>query len=166
MNVFVFAFSIKPTCRLTEDHFRNRHSSVTWRKRNLFAHRFFAQEEVVDDEEEVLPRGHDHGGAGETLSTALTTRSPPSRPKFSAGELLKCSGAAAGDGSMEPGCAFPAFYKKATAGPAADWGLYSYKSRDLGQIWKRRFSPPCCGLQGDCNTHIALGQENMSITQK
>ena len=90
-KVFVFAFFIKPTCRLTEDHFRNRHSSVTWRKRNLFAHRFFAQEEVVDDEEEILPRGHDHGGAGETLSTALTTRSPPSRPKFSAGELVRSS---------------------------------------------------------------------------
>ena len=48
------------------------------RGEEVVAHRFFAQEEVVDDEEEVLPRGHDHGGAGETLSTALTTRSPPS----------------------------------------------------------------------------------------
>ena len=58
-------FSVWPCWNnLLNDAFRGRCSCVLKMIGEEFvAHRFFAQEEVVDDEEEVFPRGHDHPGA-------------------------------------------------------------------------------------------------------
>ena len=47
----------------TASGLRGRFSCASWKKRDLFAHRFFAEEEVVDDKEEVFPRGHNHPAA-------------------------------------------------------------------------------------------------------
>ena len=72
------------------------------RREDLFAHRFFAEEEVVDDEEEVFPRGHDHPAA---LLQQLAA--PPTHALLSRlhPDPTSRAGAAAGDRSMEPGCA-------------------------------------------------------------
>ena len=74
------------------------------RREDLFAHRFFTEEEVVDDEEEVFPRGHDHPAAA-----LLKLRQLAANPTHALSRLhpdgTSRAGAAAGDGSMEPGCA-------------------------------------------------------------
>ena len=131
-KVFVFAFFIKPTCRLTEDHFRNRHSSMTWRKNQISLLTGSSPRRRLL----MTKKRSSHGVMIMVEPVRLSALPSPPAPLHLDPSSLPGSwwGAAAGDGSMEPGCAFPAFYKKATAGPAADWGLYSYKSRDLGQI--------------------------------
>ena len=106
-------FSVWPCWNnLLNDAFRGRCSCARWDE--FVAHRFFAQEEVVDDEEEVFPRGHDHPGACLACLAPLPPTHALSPTLHPSTQLW---GAAAGDRSMEPGCAasHPGFLQESSS---------------------------------------------------
>ena len=120
-KVFVFAFFIKPTCRLTEDHFRNRHSSMTWRKNQISLLTGSSPRRRLL----MTKKRSSHGVMIMVEPVRLSALpSPPaplhlSRPKFSAGELVRSSSRRWIDGAR---LRLPGFLQESNSGAGCRLG--------------------------------------------